>query len=156
MHGIFFDELRHESAKLFQSRDGTTFLLQQFQRNLPARFSAAVLSCEFIDSPFERFSQTKIVAMQRQDVIVPDGIEHPVLKFDFDFLHLPITGLADNAGAFNQAERLKHFLSAGDDNRTDPSSGQSFERGFEGFISLAIRHAIRRLQQIQRFEANHL
>ena len=108
---------------------------------------------QFVNSPFEGFPESEIVAVQREDFLVPNRVEHPIGELDLDLLHAAVAGLPDDFRAIDQAEDLKGFLASRDDVRGNLSAPQPLERRFQRRVAFAAGDAVRRLQQIVGLEA---
>ena len=74
-----------------------------------------MFSRELVHAPLQRLSEPEIVAVQGQDFLVIDRVEHPVRELDLDLLHAPVPGLAHDGGAIDDAEDVELFRAAGDD-----------------------------------------
>jgi len=120
--------------------------MQRFQRELPLLvLGAAALSSQFIEAPLKWFSETKVVARNRQYVPspFPYGIEHPIRKFYFNFLHSSLTGLTNDLRAGDKSEDTPAFNAAGCDVGFDLRSLEAREGGFQSLVSITAGFSVR-------------
>ena len=156
MGRVLADDIGHQPPELEAGRGRAAFLLQQVQADGPFALVAAMLARQFVETAFQGAPQPEVVAADRQNLMRADRVEDPVRQLDLDLLHAPLAGLADDAGALDQAEGLEDLLAAGGDVRRDPRPGQPLHRGLEEVVAAARGHPVGGPQQVRGLEADHL
>src|SRR5690554_3297223 len=123
---ILTHDVHDQAAKFLFGGAGTAFGLHLCESDLPFFLRPAVLAGEFVNTSFQGFAQTKIVPVQGQHFTMPDGVEHPIRKPDFYFLHPPVACLTNNFEPVDQSEAIELFFTARDKVGRDHSSLKPF------------------------------
>ena len=111
-----------------------------------------MLAGDLVKAPLQRLSKAKVVAAQRQNLLVADRVVNPIRERDLDVAHAPIASFSYDGKSIDQAEIIERLLAARNDISLDAGSGEALKRFSETDIGLATGGPVCGLQQIERFK----
>ena len=79
---------------------------------LPLCLRSAVLACELVEATLEWFSEEEILLVESENMVVLDGIKHPIRKGDLNVEHSAFAGFPNDLGGLDQTKDLEVLLTA--------------------------------------------
>ena len=117
---------------------------------------ATVLAGDLIEPPFKRLPKPEILPVERQNLFRSNGIEHPVRKPDFDFLHPTLARLTHDLHAVDQTENVVLFRARRQDVGFNLRPLQPLESRAQLLIAAPVRPPIGGDEQVISLEAHDL
>ena len=152
VHGVFSANVAYQPPKLLVARGGATFFPQQIKRNGPFILLAAMFARQLVHAPFQGLAQPEIVPVQRQHLMLGDGVVDPIGQVDAHFGHAPGIRMAHDIPAINQPKSARAFNAPGLDVGFNARPAQAFERGDQLLIAAPVDVPVGRNQQVMRLD----
>ena len=103
---------------------------------------------QLVHAPFQGLAQPEIVPVQRQHLMLGDGVVDPIGQVDAHFGHAPGIRMAHNIPAINQPKSARALNAPGLDVGFNARPAQAFERGDQLLIAAPVDVPVGRNQQV--------